>query len=270
MKTSRMRRKRIWVNMVALCIVILIVCAGSLIVHYYNEQKGTAVYDNLKKDVITEIVEKTDVETETEQIPWNPTKIVDFEKLWEQNPEVYAWIEIPGTDISYPVLQHTGEDDYYLQHTIDQVESLPGAIYSEKSSNRDFIGFLHILYGHNMRNGTMFGGLKQYMESEFLNKNPYIYIYTPEKTYIYEIFAAVVHSDAHLMYQYDCATQEGRQEYIDAILARSDDRNQYRKDVEVTPDSQLLVLSTCVSGESDKRYLVNAVLVGEREQEKII
>lgn len=263
MKKSRMRSKRIWVNMAALCVVLLLACAVGIMVHYHNEQKGTDVYDNLKKDAVTELVETTAVQTETEQNPWNPVKKVDFPKLWEQNPEVYAWIELPGTDISYPVLQHAGEDDYYLQHTIEHVESLPGAIYSEKSSKKDFSGFIHILYGHNMRNGTMFGGLKQYMEADFFEEHPYIYIYTPEKTYIYEIFAGVVHSDAHLMYAYDFVTQEGRQEYIDAILTLPDDRNQYREAVAVTPDSQLLILSTCVSGEGDKRYLINAVHVGE-------
>ena len=74
------------------------------------------------------------------------------------NPDVYAWIDVPGTEISYPVLQSAEDNSYYLEHTIEGEKTLPGAIYSENYNSKDFSDYNTILYGHNMRNGTMFAG----------------------------------------------------------------------------------------------------------------
>lgn len=86
---------------------------------------------------------------------------VDFAALWEQNEDVYAWITVPGTLVDYPVLQHPSDDEYYLHHTIDHVEGLPGSIYSETVNAKDFTDMNTILYGHNMKNDTMFGSLHE-------------------------------------------------------------------------------------------------------------
>lgn len=266
MSNSKKNSTKLWKNISMAATLFCVVCVVILLIFYYRQQKGANVYRALQKEVVMEFPDTFMPETEIEdggEIP-KPQKTIDFEALMERNPEVYAWIEILGTQVSYPVLQHEdGSEDYYLKHTIDHEETLPGAIYSERSSAKDFSDFAHILYGHNMRNGTMFAGLHQYEDADFLAEHPYIYIYTPEKTYTYEVFAAVVHSDKHLAYEYDLVTEDGQQKYLDDMMESTDSRNQYHETIEVTTDSRLLVLSTCVFGESDKRYLVNAVLVKE-------
>ena len=116
---------------------------------------------------------------------------IDFDTLQEKNPDVYAWIQIPGTLVDYPILQHPTDRLYYLNHTIDGTAGLPGSIYSEAIHPKDFSAPMTVLYGHNMRNGTMFGSLHDYEDPAELTEAPYVYSYLPEKTLVYQVFAAV-------------------------------------------------------------------------------
>ena len=102
-----------------------------------------------------------------------PDLEVDIQKLQEtENPDIYAWIYIPGTKVNYPVLQHPTDDTYYLNYNIDGSKGLPGCIFSEKAYNgKDFSDHNTVLYGHNMKNGTMFGCLHKYEDMQY-----YIYM----------------------------------------------------------------------------------------------
>ena len=84
---------------------------------------------------------------------------IDFETLQAENSDIYAWIQIPGTLVDYPILQHPTDDSYYLNHTPEGVSGLPGSIYTESVHPKDFSAPLTVIYGHNMRNDTMFGSL---------------------------------------------------------------------------------------------------------------
>lgn len=247
-----------WIKRITLCVCVLVVliCGvviGRNLLHPYQEEKA---YREMSKDVHKE----SESTSEDAAATGEENIKIDFQLLWEANEDIYAWMEIPGTNIAYPVLQHDSDDSYYLNHTIDHEEGLPGSIYSERISNKDFSDFIHIIYGHNMKAGTMFAQLHKFKDATFFEANDSILIYTPEHTYTYEIFAAVVNDDRHIMYSYDFSTEEGRMEFLDDILNNADNRNQYRKGAAITAEDKILVLSTCVGGESDKRYLVVGVL----------
>ena len=93
---------------------------------------------------------------------------VDFEELQKINPDVYAWIQIPGTNINYPILQSVTEaDDYYLNTTIDGKTGYPGSIYTEKYNSTSFTDPVTVIYGHNMKEGTMFADLHKYTDKTF-------------------------------------------------------------------------------------------------------
>lgn len=100
---------------------------------------------------------------------------VDFDSLKSQNPDIYAWITIPGTDIDYPVLQKTDSEDpydnFYLDHTVDLTEGLPGAIYSQAVNHKDFMDSVTVLYGHNLKNGGMFSSLHKFENKDFFEEN---------------------------------------------------------------------------------------------------
>lgn len=190
--------------------------------------------------------------------------MVDFETLGGINEDIYAWIQIPGTMVDYPVLQHPSDDAYYLNHTAEHTEGLPGSIYSESVHPKDFSAVNTVLYGHNMKNGTMFGSLHEYEEQEFFDENPYIYIFCPNRTFVYEIFAASKFSDAYLPDYCDYEQEDGFASYIGAI---KEGAYCWNDEVEVPFGSRLLTLSTCVAGEGESRFLVTAVLVDEYEKE---
>lgn len=206
-----------------------------------------------------ETVKQTDESGETN---------VDFDLLTAQNPDIYAWITVPGTKIDYPVLQKSGAEDpydnYYLDHQANLSEGLPGAIYSQPVNRRDFMDSVTILYGHNLKNGGMFSGLHSFEDKEFFDKNRRIIIYTPKQTFTYEIFAAADFSDALLPYEYDFTQSAEVQRYLEDMRACE---GNFREVAEMSGEARLLTLSTCYSGREDHRLLIGAVLTAEEPAE---
>ena len=191
-----------------------------------------------------------------------PEKKLDWEALWKKNEDIYAWIYIPNTKIDYPVLQHPIDDTYYLEHNLDGSKGYPGCIYSESLYNgKDFTDFNTLLYGHNMKNGTMFAALHKFKDSTFFEENRYIYIYLPDKVLVYDVFAAYVTSDRHILAYYSTISDEGKQKYLDDVFAIRDMSAHFRDGVEVTVSSKILTLATCIAGQDSKRYFVQGVLL---------
>lgn len=194
-----------------------------------------------------------------------PQKHLDWKKLKNVNEDIYAWIYIPGTDIDYPVLQHPTDDTYYLNYNMNGTRGYPGCIYTELANSKDFTDFDTVLYGHNMRNDSMFAMLHKYEDPAFFKAYPYVYIYTKEKVLAYEIFAAYQTDDAHILHTNDFSTDEGRLKYLETIVKYTDDSAEVRNPIQLSVDSHLLTMSTCVSKQADKRFLVQAVLLNEED-----
>lgn len=144
----------------------------------------------------TETISVTEPASQPSLVPYDCP--IDFETLWETNSDVYAWINIPGTVIDYPILQHTTDDSYYLNYTIDGMEGYPGCIYTKRVNSKDFTDNNTVIYGHNMRNGTMFTDLHKFREADFFVDHDTVYIYTPSKQLTYKIFVAYLYDDRHL------------------------------------------------------------------------
>ena len=186
---------------------------------------------------------------------------IDFEAWWEQDPNVYAYIEVPNTRISYPILQSddTQPEDYYLEHNLDGSYGYPGCIYSQRFNSRDLEDYNTILYGHNMNNGTGFHDLHKFRDADFFEENRDIYIYTPDMAYTYKVIAAYIYTNDHLMYQYDFETEEGYQDYLDML--KDYPSGNFDEDVQaLTTEDRLLTLSTCTNDDRT-RLLVQAKLV---------
>lgn len=189
-------------------------------------------------------------------------RVIDFTALQERNPDVYAWIEVPGTNVDYPILQHETDNSYYLTHTIDHEKTIAAAIYTENYNSKSFDDLHTVIYGHNMKNRTMFRTLHNYEDYDFFQENRDVIIYLPDETRYYEVFAAYTYDNRHLLFSFDWSNSDSFQDYIDEIMSIKDFGAYIDKEMDVTGEDNIITLSTCVnSGDSTKRYLVQAVLV---------
>ncbi len=192
-------------------------------------------------------------------------RTIDFAALKEEvNEDIYAWLTVPGTVIDYPVLQHPEEPDYYLEYNIDGTKGRPGCIYTQLMNSKDWTDPNTVLYGHNMRVGTMFADLHLFEDPDFFEENRYIYIYTEDgRILVYEIFAAYAFNDAHLLLQFDFNTEEGYQSYLDGIRENDGLSDNFDYTRELTAQDRIITLSTCIRGKNNQRYLVQGVLTAE-------
>ena len=191
---------------------------------------------------------------------------IDFVKLQEINPQAYAWLEIPNTVISYPILQHPDEPSYYLKHSFDNKSSVAGSIYTQHYNTTDFSDYNTVIYGHNMKNGSMFGQLKKYRNRDFFNENREITVYMPGRILKYTVFAAYTWNDDHLLLNFDFNDPIFRDSYWRQILALRNMNSIIAEDVAVTADDHVITLSTCTANDN-QRFLVQAVLTYDSDAE---
>lgn len=220
-----------------------------------TEKAPEAVLDADKEE------EQSEAPVQEEKEPY--VSKIDFEALWDINTDIYAYIEIDGTDISYPVLQSVTNDGYYLNHTPEGKSGRPASIFTLKANSRDFTDFNTVIYGHNMKNGLMFGKLKEYRDEEYLDSHRTIRIYLPDRELVYKVFAAVVYDDRLITSYYKNDDPEACARYLDSIYGNRDINSHVLKDTEVTEEDRIITLSTCVRGQRDARYLIVAVLTDE-------
>ena len=186
--------------------------------------------------------------------------LVDFSSLDELNPDIYAWIYIPNSEISFPVLQspNNRSDDYYLHHNFDGSYGYPASIYTQRRNAKDFSDPVTVIYGHNMKDGSMFAGLHAYEDMDYMLEHPYIYIYEPDRALVYQVFAAVSYDDRLILEAYDDFTEEGSVEtFAEEIRSHKNPSDIVDDSVLVGENEELIVLSTCEKT-SNTRFLVVA------------
>lgn len=188
---------------------------------------------------------------------------IDFEGLQALNPDICAWLEIPDTEISFPVVQRPGDDSYYLTHTVDGEESKFGALFTEEGNAADFSDPCTVIYGHYFITGGLFATLQDnYASAEDFAAHATIRLYLPEEEREYQVFTAQAFSNVHLLGEYQHFDSE---EDVQLFL---EDLQNTRTLIRQTDDSALpregqplLVLSTCLQGDATQRYLVAAAMV---------
>lgn len=220
---------------------VILLAAGVWIYQIISEyQKAEQEYEKLQTYVKVEkkTKEPEDMKPETteddkEKEKPEETVTVDFAALQEINPDVVAWIRIPGV-LEYPVVR--GEDNsYYLNHTVQKTYNIAGSIFLDYRNERDFSDCKNIIYGHNMKDGSMFHVLRNYRNVAFFREHTEMELYLPDGTVLnYEIMACEeVPSDSEI-YQ---------------IVERNDDG----------PEKREIILSTC-SAKTNIRIIIKADL----------
>ncbi len=194
------------------------------------------------------------------------TRSKDFSVLQQENPDIYAWITVPGTSVDYPILM-SGEDkdtNYYLDHNVDGSKGYPGSLYVQKEQKKDFGDFNTVVYGHNMKNGSMLATLHKYHDEAFFKEHQTITVETRDKLYTYTVYAAERFDD-RLMIAYYNDNTAGHEQFIQDISKPQDMISHVNEDL--TPDmtSKFITLSTCIGNEQTNRYLVIGVLTKVQE-----
>jgi len=262
------RRKKIVFGTLTIVFSIILVMSLIYIIWYLiTTNHGRQEYSKLQRQVVeTSSVTLPTQESVGESKTASPAANakINFKNLQKKNADIYAWIEISGTKINYPVLQNAKDDTYYLDHNIDGSVGYPACIYSQMANAKDFSDFNTVLYGHNMKDGTMFHDLHLFENEEFFATYKNIYIYLPDKTLTYTIFAAYTFDDRNIMRSYDFSNESVRDQYLEEIKSVKDLAAHYRDDVQVTSTSNILTLSTCIGSQPEKRYLVQGVLTDEK------
>ena len=225
-----------------------------------TEEAKSAMTEDEINEMLAGMKTTETAETETATEEQSEVIPVKFEELQAVNPDVYAWITVPGTDIDYPILQHASDNSYYIMHNIDGSYGYPGCIYTENMNSKDFTDNNTVIYGHNMKNGSMFAQLHKFEDPDFFDANREVVIYLPGEVLHYTIFAAHIYDDRHLLYSFDFTNPEVYQKYLDSIFSTRDMSANIDKDITVATDDQIITLVTCIGSQPNNRLLVQAVL----------
>ena len=248
-----------------ICLVTLSFAAWNLYDHYRTYQDGKEEYDEMK-DFISKNGPADSKDSKKDGDNRKGKKqcpiTVDFDKLKKINPDVVGWIHIPDTAIDYPIVQ-AKDNKTYLHKTFKGKDSHIGAIFLDALCKPDFSSFNSIIYGHNLKNGEMFGHLKKLYDVEYnskadYKKHPIVWIITPEAAEEYEIFAF---REISARRDKDVFTTE----IPDSRERRAFFKHQIRKsqkDTGISPseDRRMITLSTCTSRTREGRFVVQAIL----------
>ncbi len=258
---KRQKKNRIPLPLIAvlcICIVVLGVSIWQLSDIFLEYKAGTDEYKDLQQYVMAEIPGEEDQEqTETAaeedgEDGEERVQRVALSELQAENPDTIGWIEIPGTGISYPLMQ-TEDNAYYLNHTFSGKVNSSGSIFMETLNSSDFSDLHTIIYGHNMKNGSMFAGLKNYESPSYLVSHPNIYIDLADGTHCYQIFSVCeVEADSD-SYTIGFAPDEQYESFLQTLKSRS----AYDTGVTVSREDSIITLSTCTK-QGEDRYLVHA------------
>lgn len=230
-EAKKKRIRKIIINIFFL--IILSYAIINIMIWLYQTKKDNAQLDNLRKSVV---ISKSDTST---------AEIIDFEKLHEINKDIKGWIKIEKLNINYPILQST-DNTYYLKRDFTGTENMSGSIFMDYR-NQGFEEKNVVIYGHNMKNNTMFGNLDKIIKNE-IDGEIEITIITAEKEYRYKVFST-----------YEVEPQDfDMTENIEALNAKS----KINFNQQNSSNDKILTLCTCTNT-SVKRTIVHAVLKTE-------
>lgn len=241
---------------------VFLLSAAQLVKIFLEYKAGTDEYDRIREYVQTtekepgdeEIKGKKEEQQETEQ-PVPPR--IDWESLQSLNRDIIGWLQIEGTEIDYPIVQGT-DNDYYLKHTFEGNQNIAGAIFMDHANDRNFQDYNTIIYGHNMKNGSMFGRLGKYFVKKESVPGKYIWICTPEANYRYEIFSSHIVDASGTVYTLFTESDETFAAYVEKMAKQT----LIDYETAVSPEKRIITLSTCTGNEAT-RFVVQAVQEGE-------
>ena len=227
------KNKKVIFNLIVYIILLFIlVYQGIKIFKWYKDKtKSNEIAKQIKDTVMIENEDKEEY-------------AINFNKLKEQNNETVAWIKVNNTNIEYPVVK-AKNNDFYLNHSFDKSRNLAGWIFADYRNKFDGTDKNIVIYGHNMKDDSMFGSLKWVINDDWYNNedNKYITLITENETQVYEVFSVYQIEKEDYYIQTNFNTEKEFSEFIETIAKRS------KKDfyVDVNKEDNILTLSTCAN-----------------------
>ena len=272
-KGENMKKKNplFYVFLVVFIVVIVYIC----ITIKNNYLIGADAYNNAASNVSI-VKNGTNENTPKEEVQINEGQIYKYEDIvsldvdWTQfdTSKVIGWIQVEDDDtIDYPIVQ-SKDNDYYLHHLYDDTESNQGSIFVDYR-NEGFGNRHTILYGHNMKNGSMFSHIKKYQNEEYANEHRYIYIATPNgDTHVFYVYSchltnALGDEDGFNAYQVSFNGDEEWQNWV----KETQERSLITSNIEIPNDGcNILTLSTCMSrGDENERCVIHTIEVSNKK-----
>lgn len=254
---NRLRNRILALTMV--CCFCLAGCTG-------NVQKNNEAEQGIDKQELSEQTTESTEITPTTGITYESAKDaeIDFSILKAENPDVFAWLHIPGTGIDYPVLQSEEADDYYENHDAFGNSNRNGALYTELANLKNMCDFNTVIHGKSIKDDDLFTELYDYTNPDYFNEHGEIYLYLDGNLLTYEVFAAYEREDTSLIRTYDFTYISGCQEFLDDLYNTRTMGKIIKEGWEgVTPYHFLLTLTTKKDPADDKQLVVIAALVGD-------
>jgi len=256
-------KKRIVSTILVLIFLFIAFFAGYQIYREYSEyHEGAEIYRELEEYV--KLPEGSEQQNADDSEPFEsdgePDKIidwpvVDFNALKDINPDCVAWIQIEGTEINYPVVQ--GEDNsYYLKHLFEGKWNSSGSIFLDSRVAADLSERHSIIYGHHMKNGTMFSDLTEYKKQEYYDAHPAGFLITPNANYQIVFFAGYVARANDAAWKTEYEFDEAFSEWLCDTIEKSC----FDSDIYPTNSDRIITLSTCSYEFKNARFVLHGVL----------
>ena len=247
-------------NIICFALIIIIIISNIYIVKYLSMKKEAKEESELLNE--TNIKENTIESKKNENtiyISEETERMFKIKKLQEQNSDIVGWIEIEGTNISYPVLQ-SEDDKYYLTHNYKKEKSEKGSIFLSKDYNWEIPSDNLLIYGHNLVSGQMFNNLLNYKDKEFYIKHPNIRFTTENKDIEFEIISAFyskvfLKSEDDVFKYYNFITAKSEKDYNN-FVENAKEASLYDTNKEAKYGDMLITLVTCSYHSEDGRFVV--------------
>ena len=238
-----------------LCLAVFLF-SGWQVYHILREYDAAEEqYSQLEQYVSTEAPAPN---APTPEAPVQPdtedTFAVDFYSLSQINPDVVAWLFIEGTDINYPVVQGR-DNDYYLNRQFDKSYNSAGCLFLDAANDDSFLDLNSIIYGHYMKNGTMFADLFLYKEQAFYDEHPSALLITPEGTHRVDFFSGYVSDTASSAWDRNFSA-DTYQQWLTEVVEKSC----FSADVTPSAPGRVLTLSTCSYEFRDARFVLHGMI----------
>ena len=235
-------------DIIILCLACICVVSGWRVWSIYHQYQ-------LNRETYAKIAELAQPDAD----PLN----IDFDALRKVNPDIVGWIYYEDTSINYPIVQGS-DNDYYLNAAFDKTWSPAGCLFVDAITKDAFHQFNTIIYGHHMRDWTMFGPLEYLKDKSYCEEHPQFVLVTPEGKFHLKVCAFLNQPADSNIYTTNIHSDKGKEEYIQLVRSLAE----YVTDEEMTPDDRLVVLSTCAYEYQNARYMVIAKMVPWKKGKK--
>ena len=229
-----------------ICIIVFVGAAGVLLNYFITGMREQQALEDLEK-----------LKTDREDLKTDKgTVIGKYVDLYLMNGDIIGWLEIEGTKVNYPVMWTPNDPEFYLRRNFNKEHATSGTLFLDAASDIFIPTSNFFIYGHNMKNGTMFGELKNYLDEEFRLAHPVMEFQTADGVEQYTVFAVAAVQKTDAWYSFiDASGSEDFTEQTAAILQKS----LYDTGAAPVFGQQIITLSTCYGSSKDGRLLVIGV-----------